>query len=92
VHYNLALVLDVRKQQREAEAEYARVLELNPDNLKARNNLGLLEYGRADFDGAEHQFREALRIKPGDPIAQSNLELVLRGRGTATPSTSQPAH
>jgi tetratricopeptide (TPR) repeat protein len=44
--------------------ELQRVIELDPQNIDARTNLGVLLFFRGDYKGAVPQLRAALEIKP----------------------------
>ena len=75
--YDLAYELTEKGQIDAAIAEWRRALKLDPDDARARNNLGgiLLEQGRLDESAAE--FRRALKVKPDLVEARNNLGLVL---------------
>ncbi len=55
---------------------YARTLAAQPDSWHIHNNLGTSYWSRGDTKAAEQEWREALRIKPANPLALSNLGLV----------------
>jgi tetratricopeptide (TPR) repeat protein len=65
----------------EAANGYQELLNLDPDNFMARNNLGTVFYKQGLYREAEEQFRRAIAIKPAYADAQCNLGTVLRGRG-----------
>lgn len=65
----------------DATTGYQALLELDPDNVAARNNLGKALYEQGFYREAEPQFRRAVAIKPSHAEAQCNLGTVLRGRG-----------
>jgi Flp pilus assembly protein TadD len=52
-------------------------LRLDPKNVEAHNNLGILFYQLGNTERAIGHFREALRINPGYTDARENLETVL---------------
>ena len=56
-HYNLAIVLTVKKQFNEAISEYEKVLAIQPDHADARNNLGHMLLDRGQLTEAVEQFR-----------------------------------
>lgn len=70
-----------------AEQAYRAVLELEPGNSHAHNNLGVVfaEVGR--FDEAESAFREALRIESFGDIPIFNLGLLFEIRYRRTQQT-----
>jgi DNA-binding transcriptional MerR regulator len=61
----------------EARAAYHHALDLEPDNVVARINLGRLLHADANLVGAEAHFREALRADPTCALAWYNLGVVL---------------
>jgi len=69
-------------QQVEAIQHYEAALKIAPDYYPAHNNLGSLYLGKSDFNSAEGQFREAIRLDQNDAQAYFNLGnvLMLTGR------------
>ena len=61
----------------QAESFWSRALELAPDALEPRFNLGLLFLERNALRDAESCFREILRIAPENAAACANLALLL---------------
>lgn len=56
---------DLAEQKPElAIPELQKVIELDPNNLDARGNLGVLLFFRGDFKGAAPQLRAAVQLKP----------------------------
>ena len=51
----------------EAEAEFAKLVRLAPDQPTGYANLGLVYLQQGRYDRAEEQVRQALRIAPEDP-------------------------
>ncbi len=47
---------------------------LDPKNLKARNNAGVILFELGLFEEAEAEFRSVLEIDPADATARENLE------------------
>ena len=66
----------------EAIARYLSALKISPDYYPAHNNLGSLYLGKADFQSAEQQFQEVIRLDQNDAQAYFNLGnvLMLTGR------------
>jgi tetratricopeptide (TPR) repeat protein len=56
----------------EAERQFEAVLALDPKNVDARANLGVIRYLRHDWAGAAEHFREVLKLQPL-PKAQALL-------------------
>ncbi len=70
-----------KNQYAAAAVEFAKALELDPDEAQTQNNLGfsLVETGRL-AEGMEH-YRKALELSPGYPEAHNNLgSALMRGR------------
>ncbi|MEQ1907589.1 MAG: tetratricopeptide repeat protein [Vicinamibacterales bacterium] len=55
----------------EAAAQFRRAVELAPDNIEARLDLGHALLRTGDAAGAAAEAREAVRLAPNDPRAQS---------------------
>ena len=47
-----------------AVQEFAAILELDPDNIDARGNLGVLLYFQGDYTKAAPELRAALKLRP----------------------------
>jgi Flp pilus assembly protein TadD len=50
------------------------VLDIDPDNARAHNNMGIAVAKQGKFDEAVHHFSEALRIDPHHASARKNLQ------------------
>ena len=76
-HFDIALDLTAKGQFAAAIAEWDKVLELDPRNARAHNNLGaaLLEQGNR-AEGITH-FKKAVEVDPGLGEAQGNLGIGL---------------
>ncbi len=79
-HYSLGIVLMNRTNVVQAEQAFLAALRLAPGHYKARNNASLCALRLGRLEDAAAQFQEALRLHPGDAIAQANLDLVLKMR------------
>lgn len=68
---------------RGAERAYRQALDLAPDHVDARLNLGRLLHEDQRLDAALGAYRQALESRPDDPLALYNLGVVLQdlGRG-----------
>ncbi|HWA94450.1 MAG TPA: tetratricopeptide repeat protein [Terracidiphilus sp.] len=80
IHASLADVLSVSRSsadQADAEREYRKALQLDPDNSHAESMLGDLALNRSDIQEASQHYRRALKIQPDDPIANEGLGEVL---------------
>lgn len=60
---------------------YRRCLDLAPDHVDARLNLGCLHHAQGKLEDAEAAYRAALGLRPGDAIASFDLAVVLEDLG-----------
>jgi len=65
----------------EALESYKKCIALDPDNAAAHNNMGLIYIDKRDFESAEREFGEILRIFPNHPTGLRNLEFAKRRKG-----------
>ncbi len=65
----------------EAERLYRRVIEAQPDNWEAHNNLGNVLADLGDFDRAAASLQRAVALNPGYALGHNNLGTVLREQG-----------
>jgi tetratricopeptide (TPR) repeat protein len=75
VHLELGNVYLAQREFSQAQAEYSRGLEIQPDNPVAAFNLGLVRRQTGDFAGAIHCYEQALRNDPA--FRQPALELAV---------------
>ena len=66
---------------RDIETLWRSTLAKNPSSWMAHNNLGILLYGRQDYDAAAARFRQAIALKPDHDQARLNLGLIAVRRG-----------
>jgi Flp pilus assembly protein TadD len=59
-------------------------MRIKPESVDAYNNLGIALAMQGKREGAIHQFSEALRLSPGNPLARRSLE-ELTGEGKKSP-------
>ncbi len=64
-----------------AQALYAQLAGLLPDNADVRHLLGVVAYQRGDAVGAITHYRRALELRPGFVQARNNLGLALKASG-----------
>lgn len=62
-------------QQQAAMQEFLAVLRIDPTNVDARANLGVIAFVAHDYAGASRQFREALKLQPSLSKARALLGL-----------------
>ena len=77
------ILLKIMKKRDEALESYKKCVALDPDNAAAHNNMGLIYIDKRDYENAEREFNEILRIYPDHPTGLKNLEMAKRrvGRG-----------
>ncbi|MCP4901460.1 MAG: tetratricopeptide repeat protein, partial [bacterium] len=63
-NFHLGLMHEEQKQFPQARSAYSREIELNPDSIRARFNLGNLLFGLGDMPGGEEQMRELMTRAP----------------------------
>src|SRR5437867_2689759 len=64
-YYHIGVLL-MESDPARAEKAFAETVRVNPENFKARNNLGLVLMSLSRDAEAEAQFRAALQLNPGD--------------------------
>ncbi len=73
-----ALELDADPRRRaEAREAYCRAIELRPEWVEARLNLGTLLFEEGQMEQAEAEFRRAVEVGPRSPLARYNLAAAL---------------
>lgn len=77
-------MLDRTQGLPEARERYARVLELDPDDLDARRTYGELLSEAGQLDEAQAQLARVVAATPGDLRARRALALVLAARRAGT--------
>ena len=78
---NQAFVLHQAGRLADAEAAYARVLAVAPDDLTALVNAGAVALARGDLPLAIGRFQRVVRAAPHNAIAFANLGLALVNAG-----------
>jgi Flp pilus assembly protein TadD len=61
-----------------AAAAFEKALRINPSNVRALNNLGLLLLRTGRLQQARPLFERALNVDPDDSFVRENLELLHR--------------
>lgn len=80
-HFNRAMELTGQQKFVAAISEWAKVLELAPDDRKARNNLGLALAHTGKLPEALAEFQKAVELDPLYAAGWNNLALVLQSMG-----------
>jgi tetratricopeptide (TPR) repeat protein len=75
VHLELGNIYLAQREFSQAQTEYGRCLEIQPDNPVAAFNLGLARRQTGDLSGAIHAYEQALRNDPA--FRQPALELAV---------------
>lgn len=70
--YTATLTNDLNRKK----AIYTAASRLYPNDYRAFNNIGMIEYEQGDYDAAMANFKKAARIAPEAPEAQMNQGLV----------------
>ena len=79
--FDSVVELGEKGQWESAVAGWRKVLEIEPENAKAHNNLAVALIRRGALDEGIAHFREATRIKPGFERAHFNLGVALYQKG-----------
>ena len=74
-----SLLLDLN--QRDAEPELRRALELEPGYVDASVNLALVEYRLGQLSAAAARLRQVVSVAPAHGEAHANLAAILRDQG-----------
>jgi predicted CXXCH cytochrome family protein len=77
----LGQVLSAEHKAAEAKAAFNKGVATDPELVDLHNSFASFLFASGDFEGAEKEFREALRLQPGVPKAQANLASLLAQRG-----------
>lgn len=80
-HYELAQAYEHMGQSTEARAELARTIDLQPDNYKARIDLGNLLFADGRISEAQEQADAVLTAQPGNPGVHALLSAIAVRRG-----------
>ena len=67
----------ILKKYKEAEEEYRKAIEINPEYAKTHNNLGVLLKNLERYEEAEKEYRKAIKINSGYAEAHGNLGILL---------------
>lgn len=70
-----------QKRFAEASARIERIVQLDPHNADAFNNLGNVREGLGDLAAAEGYYRRAIALRPEHGPALNNLGVILMARG-----------
>lgn len=76
-------------QRQAAVREFLAVLRIDPSNVNAHANLGVIAFFRHDYASAARQFREVLKLQPSLPKAHALLGLSEEKLGHVREASSQ---
>lgn len=83
-YFALLTLFEVQQRRRdrgEAAKTAQRLVERHPGQAESHNAVGRAAVLRREWAGAELAFREALRLRPSEPIYRSNLAVALERQG-----------
>jgi len=76
----LADALDRLGRKADARDQYRTTVARKPDSAQARDALARFHHLAGDLDDAVREFREAVRLDPGEPVFWNNLGTAHRSR------------
>src|SRR5579863_6959626 len=74
----------LQRQFERAEQLCGRVLDAAPGHAEALHLMGLVSGQTGRYEGAVKLIRDVLRLKPDDPVVQTNLAVALHALGRNT--------
>ena len=77
LHHKIARESAARQPEK-SRYHFHEAIELNPQHAEIRCDFGALLANHQQFAEAEAQFRKALELRPDYPLAQKNLDLLIR--------------
>jgi len=78
-HNGFGAALYLQGRNAEAETEYKKAIELNDNEWRVHNNLGLLYTDRKELEAAEKEFQKELEVYPLNADAHLNLGVLYYG-------------
>lgn len=75
------ILLNFFQDTKRAESDFRNALAINPENIDANNNLGVILMRRNDFQNAIIQFEACIRISPKYQFSYQNLCFCHRSTG-----------
>ncbi|MCK4275023.1 MAG: tetratricopeptide repeat protein, partial [Phycisphaerae bacterium] len=68
-----AATYDRNKDYRTEEAIWTNIVRQRPNNFRAQNNYGLIQFGKGNIDTAIKAYKTALNLNPGYGLSHHNL-------------------
>lgn len=78
-HCHIGSILEDMKQLAEAEREYLKAIELDPEFVWVHLRLGSLLHQLKRYEEAEREYRKAIELGPGFAMPHYNLGILFRG-------------
>ena len=79
--FDLAIKSHFQNDLKNAEIQYKKVLDINPNNLSACNNLGIILTNLNNTKDAEKYYLKAIKINPNYADANYNLAGLYKSTG-----------
>jgi tetratricopeptide (TPR) repeat protein len=89
--FHMAKALVKLQRYPESIDQYHRILQADPKNYRAHNDLASLFIMMSQFDRAVSHCRQALSLKPDFNEAKTNLKLALERVGAEPGKSSDPS-
>lgn len=86
-YYHLGEALDILGHSDEAIGTYQKLLALEPDNVQARNNLGVCALNGGRYDLARESWKRSLELEPGNATAMLGLLTLEEKAGRVDPNS-----
>jgi tetratricopeptide (TPR) repeat protein len=81
---NTGVILLEKGAAAQAQAYFAKALQLTPDHEKALNNMGLSLYAQGRTAEALNYYKRAVKVNPGTIETYVNMGIAFRSRGDLT--------
>ena len=78
IYTTVKMIAAGKEKVEEAIVHFLTVINIDPENVVAHNNLGAAFYSQDNLEEAHKHFSEALRLQPDDDDVRSNLEMISR--------------
>ena len=79
--FDLAIKSHFQNDLKNAEIQYKKVLDINPNNLSACNNLGIILTNLNNIKDAEKYYLKAIKINPNYADANYNIAGLYKSTG-----------